>query len=775
MRGQRNAFLDAVRTIAILRVIAWHTYGYAWISYFIASMPVMFFVAGSLMAQSLDRTPPREVLYRRFRRLLVPLWLFAWVAATVILVYERYSDSSLADVDELKLLWWFVPLWDPEGSRWGIAWWASLWYLRCLTWLLLASPLLLWAWRRISWTLLLLPLAGIVTGEALRRSGNPIPWQFEDLALLGAFWIMGFAYKEGRFAALDTGQRILLCGMFAVGAAMWSLTQDVPAGVVNASYPLHLLVGLAWLTGALAAEGMLGRFALRPLAANGIYWVNERALTIYLWHAAGLFVMYQVLWARDTSGLEKKLFALPIVVSVTFLAVLLFGWVEDFAGGRAPRLWPWRGQHEGRIGVRPLAAVVAPSAVIGVAAVALIAFAALNIDSEDIQDSDVRLHVVPPSGVGLQLRTARTRIMDEAPANRSTSGKSDAVTPEELRAETVAWLEQWGLSGVALTVLRTNGEGWSAAIGEQADGAPFLSGEAYDAASITKTFTAAMILQLVERGLVSLDDPLSRFVPDFPKAELVTVRQLIQHTSGLIATDGIPPDEALELAASAGLQFEPGSGFTYSSPGYYMLGLIIEQVLGVSYTRAIHQQLLDPLGLRASFIDEELARTEESTHPYSTLGGDYEGVVWSSGGLHYEVVPEFEYHGTLWSSAGLRSTTEDLARWAIYLWQSDRVLSAETRDSMVTFLGPEFQYAGLATYPYCPCWIEEGRIRAERWGHLGLSGALEYDPHDKVSLAFSTSGTVVDENVIIALDDLSARLRRLIRDREMPLLLRQQP
>jgi len=410
---------------------------------------------------------------------------------------------------------------------------------------------------------------------------------------------------------------------------------------------------------------------------------------------------------------------------------------------------------------------------VALTAVVLVGAATANVERGDSGNAALRAQAVPPSGVGLQLRTARVQILDSAPETRPASGKSNPVSVEELEAETRAWLDDWQLSGVGLTVLRTNGQGWTAAIGSQANGAPFEINQLHDTASITKTFTAALILQLVERGLVSLDDPLSRFVPDFPGAEAVTVRQLIQHTSGLIATDGIAPREALQLAAEAGLLFEPGTQFTYSSPGYNMLGLIIEQVQSVSYTEALHQQLLGPLGLEATFMDEELQPTDASAHPYQD--GELEdasGNTWDSAGLHREMVPPFAYHGVLWSSAGLYSTTDDLARWAIYLWHSDRVLSATTQGAMTTFLGADFQYAGLATYPYCPCWMDAGKIRAERWGHLGLSGALEYDPVDQVSLAFSTSGTVVDENVILALDDLSLRLRRLIRDREMPLLLR---
>ncbi len=767
--SSRNSFLDVVRTVAILRVVVWHAYGYAWISYLVASMPAMFFVAGSLMARSLGRAGGVSVIYRRFRRLLIPFWLYGLVAVTVMFAYERESALSIADVPGRAIAWWLFPAWDPEGSKWGLTLWAPLWYLRCLTWLLLASPLLVFAWRRTGWALLVVPLGGMAVAEYQRRQGHALPWQVEDLGLYATFWILGFAYEGKRFATFHLVDRLVLCAAFVAMGAAWAVTQPVPGHVVNASAPLHLFAGLAWLFGALSVEGWLARSAQRPSISGVIYWVNERALTIYLWHAAGLFVMYRLLWAEDRSDVARKVLALPIVLAVTFLCVIAFGWLEDAAGGRRPRIWPAR-PGVARLNRIRLTAVAVPGLIVIVAAVVLIGAAGQSVaDGAGIDAEQLNRQTVPPSGVGLQIRTSRIQVAAAPPVQRTNSGISSAVTVDELQRETEDWLRESGLTGVSLTLLRPSGEGWSAAIGHHASGEPFDIDEAYDTASVTKTFTAALVLRLVEGGLVALDDPLSRFVPDYPAAANVTVRQLLQHTSGLIATDGIAPFDALELAANKGLQSEPGTAFRYSSPGYYMLGLVIEQVMGVSYTRALHQDLLGPLGLNATFMDEESNPLPESTHPYRADRYGYEGITWTSGGLHLEIVPEFEYHGRLWTSAGLRSTTNDLARWTLDLWGSDRVVSAGSLEAMTTFLGPEFQYAGLATYPYCPCWREGERIRAERWGHLGLTGLIEYDPVDRIALAVSTSGTTVDEQVIVALDDLSLRLRRLVRGREMPM------
>ena len=91
-KSPHNQFLDLVRTVAIIKVLAWHTYGFAWLSYLIASMPAMFFVAGSLMAHSLERTSVRKVLYARFRRLLIPLWAFGFVVLSGMILHSATAS-----------------------------------------------------------------------------------------------------------------------------------------------------------------------------------------------------------------------------------------------------------------------------------------------------------------------------------------------------------------------------------------------------------------------------------------------------------------------------------------------------------------------------------------------------------------------------------------------------------------------------------------------------------------------------------------------------------
>jgi CubicO group peptidase (beta-lactamase class C family) len=538
----------------------------------------------------------------------------------------------------------------------------------------------------------------------------------------------------------------------------------VPASVVNASYPLHLFVGLAWLFGSLAVEAGIARFAARPRVADVLYWVNERALTIYLWQAVGLFTMYQILWTRSHSAFTRDLLALPIVAAVTFLAVLLFGWLEDIAAGRPPRVWPTRSGSSGRLRVYlPIKSSVPAGAVLLVAITALFV-AGRNVVQDPSSVVQAGSHTVPPSGVGLHKRAEMASIMNSAPP-RPMSGRQGPVTPEELQLELEAWLEQWHLAGATASLLRPSGEGWTGAAGVSDSGFPFGVGEPYAIASVTKTFTAALVLRLADQKRLALDDKASKYVPDFPDADRFTIRQLLQHTSGLIPGGDLPHD-ALNEAAAMGLQFEPGKGYLYSRAGYYLLGLIVEDVTGKSYSQALRDDLLTPLELASTFMDEELLPLPFSTHPYQAAGDAYEGVLWTSGRLFRRLTePTFDYQGALWSAGGLWSNTLDLSRWAVSLWGTEAVLTRSSREQMTTFLGKDFDYAGLGTYPFCPCWRERGQLKAERWGFVGVTGAVEYDPEDRVGLAIHMSGTILDENVLDALEDFSDRFRLLLRGR----------
>ena len=136
--------------------------------------------------------------------------------------------------------------------------------------------------------------------------------------------------------------------------------------------------------------------------------------------------------------------------------------------------------------------------------------------------------------------------------------------------------------------------------------------------SISKEFTAASILLLAERGTLSIDDPLAKYFPDFPRAGEVTIRHLLTHMSGLrnytsapdfmkaTAVRDLSTDEmvATILQADPLYDFDPGTSYRYSNSGYFVLGAIVEKVSGQSFADFLKANILDPLGLDDTRIDD---------------------------------------------------------------------------------------------------------------------------------------------------------------------------
>src|SRR5580700_2751462 len=185
----------------------------------------------------------------------------------------------------------------------------------------------------------------------------------------------------------------------------------------------------------------------------------------------------------------------------------------------------------------------------------------------------------------------------------------------------------------------------------------------FNLASITKQFTAVAILQLVEQGKISLQDSLQKFIPDFPsKGHKITIENLLTHTSGIkdymqidypnsnMERLDYKPKQLIDSFKNFALEFEPGTKFSYSNSGYYLLGYIIEKVSGKRYQSYIEDNLLKPLGLTHSYFDSTGIIIPNRVNGYRKddtvfKNADY----WS---------PTIEY-----SAGGLISNVDDLFKW----------------------------------------------------------------------------------------------------------------
>ena len=139
----------------------------------------------------------------------------------------------------------------------------------------------------------------------------------------------------------------------------------------------------------------------------------------------------------------------------------------------------------------------------------------------------------------------------------------------------------------------------------------------YRIGSLTKTMTATVILQLAQEGKLSLDDPISKYRPDVPNGDTITIAQLLDMRSGLYGYDLDPvflravdadpkriwsPDDLLAIGYSKPALFAPGTAYDYSNTNYVLLGLVMEQVTGKTASELFQERLFDPLGLDSTLL-----------------------------------------------------------------------------------------------------------------------------------------------------------------------------
>lgn len=728
--GGRELWLDAVRSIALLRVIIWHAFGVAAITYLLSAVPAMFFVTGSLLAKSLSRRSARTVLVDRARRLLVPLAAFSAVAIAAMGVARAMAPSAATALPWRGLVLWFLPVADPSGSAWEGGYLSTpLWYLRVLVWLLALSPVLLRLYRWRPAMALGVPVVGVAVLEWVgRHPGWAVPWlpdlvwQAGDVALYAVFLVLGFAHRAGRLDGVSTRRWLGIAGVSALGAGGWILTQPVPAMVVNNSHPAHLLAGVAWLGVILAARGGLEALSQMPRAGAAVAWVTQRTMTIYLWHAVALLFTRRAL--AGVGDLPPGVWSAALLVgtaAVMTLLVLVFGWVEDLAGRRTPQLWPRAVGTAARARPQVVVRPIRSARVVGVPAAAVVAVLVVASSLVGGATAGVAGPRAPVPSQAPPRPTFKTAAAGPAlndlasatPALFTRSGGGIAWSPRSLAAapspdlaralqrEIERWGAAEGVPGAQVGLLRPRLVTWTGAFGvDPFAGDALTASGRFDITSATKSFTAALLYQLADEGLVDLDAPLPALgaVPEFLDHAAMTPRQLLAHRSGLLnyrntAEFGADPasmdtpEEAVAASVRAPRSMEPGERAEYSSTNYLVLGMMLEQVTGRSYDDLLSERLLTPL---------RLART---THSPPGPGAPNS------------------------ATSGIVSDVRDLLHWGAAAYR-DRVVISEDFAVMgdidpASSLGP-------GSVGMCPCGMTAGKSWWEWIGYTGSTTSVQY-------------------------------------------------
>ena len=215
--------------------------------------------------------------------------------------------------------------------------------------------------------------------------------------------------------------------------------------------------------------------------------------------------------------------------------------------------------------------------------------------------------------------------------------------------------------------------------------------------SVTKQFTATVVLKLQEEGKLSLHDKLSTYFPQFKYANEITLENLLTHTSGMydyvsdiddedsaITCHPVDKQLVLDLVFKHDLDFEPGTAFRYCNSGYYLLGLIIEKVTGKSYEQNVRDIIFDPLQMTHSLFDFKHAADSNIATGYQSISdeGQTEANAW-------------QWDSTVtYAAGGIFSTTGDMYKWAQAI-ADKKILSDASWGAALT---PQLEHYGYGWY-----------------------------------------------------------------------------
>ena len=333
---------------------------------------------------------------------------------------------------------------------------------------------------------------------------------------------------------------------------------------------------------------------------------------------------------------------------------------------------------------------------------------------------------------------------------------------QALQAKLDEWHKAGKFPGATLGVCLADGSCFSLATGfsDLESKTPMKPSDKMAAGSVGKTFAAAVALQLVKEGKINLDDRVEKYLGNeswfsrLPNAKDMTVRQLMNHTSGLVRyefkeqfTNDLTanpdkvwrPEELVSYLFDEKAPFEAGKDWDYSDTNYIVLGMIIERVTGAKYYDEARRRLLKPLNLKNTFAQDR--RELKGLIPgYAGEQNPFGGKDKVLENGKFIINPQFE-----WTGGGYISNTQDLARWAKTMYEGrafDASLLKEMLDGVPAKLGRDTKYGlGVIIRP-TPVGLS--------YGHSGFFPGymtdVMYFPEHKISVAVQVN-TSVSQNL----------------------------
>ena len=262
----------------------------------------------------------------------------------------------------------------------------------------------------------------------------------------------------------------------------------------------------------------------------------------------------------------------------------------------------------------------------------------------------------------------------------------------------------------------------------------------YEIGSMTKQFTAAAVLMLVEEGKVGLDDKITKYFPDAPQAwNCITVRHLLSHTSGIqnhvavpgyldifktsITSKHFPPrDELLKEFYKLPSEFAPGETWSYDNTGYYLLGIIVQKTSGKDFWQFLDERIFKPLGMNATRNTDTRQIVQNRASGYEWVNNKFEN--------RPVLLPFIAF-----SAGSILSTVEDMAKWDAALY-TEKLLKRSTLDQMWT--PAKTNDGALASFDYGFGWFIDNyhsrRLVQHTGGTPGFSSVIYRFMDDKLTV-----------------------------------------
>jgi CubicO group peptidase (beta-lactamase class C family)/peptidoglycan/LPS O-acetylase OafA/YrhL len=722
----------------------------------------MFFVTGHLLAASAERNGLARTFADRGRRLLLPYWFFGVVMLTVMWAVSggtwpgRISDLLgwvLPVVDPIGATWQSGWITEP------------LWYLRTYTWLLILAAPLLWVLTRRPLLLLaglvtLVPATEILLDVRYWAVQDTLLYGL--FFALGAVNSRGLLKIPKRSLFIAAGACAVLAATWTTvrppidGVVNNSHTAHLLVGA------LWLALALAFLPALrdIAANGKVGRLvdAVTSRSLSIYLWhapvlgISYIVLARTPLEGTALIVTGTLLGALLTGVVTS------MVVGVERLGGRRAADVRPSLTVLLPRA------RTGALGTLSVALIAGVLVIAEPRTLNLPPTPSKAPESVDLtEDEALAFLLEPPTGDGPYDGTSDipddsffvsdpfpsstvASPADREPVRRQSPGTTpstlpvtspttlpvtvpttDPATPrstrpvadwndiapeagEDIRNAIIAVAGEWVreqkterqvtyATGLEIAILQPGRLRYVTNIDKNGEAAP--AGESIPFASITKSFTAALLLRAVEEGRITMDDPIGvlTVAPWFTLTEGLSLRNLLAHRSGIVpytstrewdrdwqAIDGW--EEVLKAVEEEGRSFAIGSKVSYSSTNYVIAGLLAAQIYGIPIEKLIQEQLLEPLGLRRTLVGQP------------TPGAPGSG------------------------TGNMSGDVTDLARWAVAMWRDKTVLGS-TGNALASYTDP-VQLIGYGGFSYCPCRSERGKLVVAGIGANGAEATVRW-------------------------------------------------